>query len=276
MEIVIEYVLLDNFLIDALLMTLTIKTLRLPFSKAGIMCASAFGAGFAVISPLINVGGILAILMKLSVAFVMAFMACFSLKRVFSRFLVFALYTFAFGGALVAIFTFLGVQVYDAMYIGYVSSLPLGTLLVCAFMFFVAILRLIRLLKNKRTWGNSVNFEIEILGKRKKVKGFIDTGNTLKNREGKPVVVLPERELSFWFSAHDRMMIMFDKGQSLGLKNLDFIVVGSFGGSYKMRVFDAKITIDGKESEACVGVANGKVRCGDCQAVIGSELLEAM
>lgn len=276
MEIVIEYVLLDNFLIDALLMTLSIKTLKLPLSKAGIICSSAFGAGFAVVSPLISVTGIFAILIKFSVAFVMAFMACFSFKRVFARFLLFVLYTFAFGGALIALFTFLGIEVYDAMYLGYVSTLPLGTILVCAIVFVSVIFRFIKSLKNKKTWGSAINLEINILGKTKKVRGFIDTGNSLKNREGKPVIVIAEKTLSYWFNTHERMMIMFNKTESLGLKNVDFITVGSLGGSYKMQVFDAQVNIDGKVREVCVGIANGKVKCGDCQAIIGSELLEVL
>lgn len=276
MEIVIEYVLLDNFLIDALLMTLAIKTLKLPLSKAGIICSAAFGAGFAVVSPLITVSGILAVLIKLLVAFIMSFMACFSLKRVFSRFAVFVLYTFAFGGALIAVFTFLGIEVYDAMYLGYVSELPLGTLLVSIIIFAWGILRLLKSLKNKKIWSSSVSLEIEILGKTKKVSGFIDTGNTLKNRAGKPVVVIAENTLEYWFNAHERMAIMFNKAESLGLDNVDFITVSSLGGSYKMQVFDAIIIIDGKKKNACIGIANGKVKCGDCQAIIGNELLEVV
>lgn len=276
MEIVIEYVLLDNFLIDALLMTLAVKTLHQPVSKWGIMLASAFGAGFAVVSPLITFEGVFAILLKFSVAFVMSFIACFSFKKILSRFLIFSLYTFAFGGALIAIFTFMGIQIYDSMYLGYVSSLPLGTLLVCVFMFGALCFRLLRGLKNKKTWGNSVVINLEIKNKVKKIKSFIDTGNTLKDRFGKPVIVLPEKELAFWLSTHERMALMFGKTDNLGLSNIDTITVNSLGGNYKMCVFDANVIIDGKQQNASVGVANGRVKCGDCQAIIGNDLLEAV
>ncbi len=276
MEIVIEYVLLDNFLIDALLMTLAIKTLRLPLSKWGIVLSSAFGAGFAVVSPLINIGGVLAILLKLVVAFVMSFMACFSFKKIISRFFLFVLYTFAFGGALIAIFSFMGVQVYDSLYLGYVSTLPLGTLLVSGIMFFVAVFRMLVFIHKKRVWNNAVSINLNIRGKEKPIKSFVDTGNTLKNHEGKPVIVLPEKALSLWFDTHERLKIMFGKANELGLENVETITVNSLGGSYKMCVFDAQVSIDGKIQPACVGVANGKVNCGDCQAIIGSELLEAV
>ena len=276
MEIVVEYVLLDNFLIDALLLTLTIKALHLPLSKWGIVCASSFGAGFAVVSPLIPFEGIFAILLKLAMAFVMSFMVCFSFKKIFSRFLIFVLYTFAFGGALIGIFTFMGIQVYDAMYIGYVSSLPLGTLLVCLFCFGALLFRLLKMLARKKIWDRAVTFSIDILGKSKKIKGFVDTGNTLKNSKGNNIIVLPEKELKFWFNEHQRMLLMFGKGSELGLKNLERITVNSLGGSYKMLVFDCLIDIEGKKQTASIGISNGKFKCGDCQAIIGSDLLEAV
>lgn len=276
MEIIIEYVLLDNFLVDALLFTLTLKTLKLPISKLGIVCASSFGAGFAVVSPLIHVTGVVAVILKLSVAFIMSFMVCFSFKKIISRFLLFTLYTFAFGGALIAVFTFMGIQVYDAMYIGYVSSLPIGTLLVCAFCFGAVIFRLIRFLAHNKIWENSVTFSISIFNKEKKIKGFVDTGNTLKNSKGNPVIVLPEKELAFWFNAHQRMLIMFGRAKEVGLKNAENIIVNSMGGNYKMLVFDCEININGKKQTACIGISNGKVKCGDCQAIVGSDLLEAV
>ena len=276
MEIVIEYVLLDNFLIDALIMILALKTLKLPISKWGIVLAASFGAGFAVVSPLIPVSGILAILLKLAVAFVMCFMACFTFKKIFLRFCIFVIYTFAFGGALIALFTFMNVQVYDAMYLGYVSELPLGALLVAIIMFFVGVFRFINNLYKRRVWTNSLPIKIKIRGKEKQVKGFVDTGNTLRNHEGVPVIVLPEKQLAGWFDAHERIKIMFGKADEVGLNNVEMITVGSLGGSYKMCVFDALVTIDGLEQKACVGVANGRVRCGDCQAIIGSDLLEAV
>lgn len=274
MQIVIEYVLLDNFLIDALLLILSQKTLRQPIFKSGIICASAFGAGFAVVSPLIPFGGIWAVLLKFSVALVMSFMVCFSFKKIFLRFLVFSLYTFAFGGALIAIFSFMNVQVYDAMYIGYVSTIPLGTLLVCGIVFFVGVFRLIISIAKRKEWERAVDFGITILGKTKKFRGFVDTGNSLKNSRGLAVVVLAEKELSYWFNTHERMLIMLGKTKNLGLENAEFIVVSSLGGSYKMLVFDCVVSLNGVEQKACVGVSNSKIHCGDCTAIVGTNLLE--
>ncbi len=274
MQIIIEYVLLDNFLIDALLLILSQKTLRQPIFKIGIICASVFGAGFAVISPLINASGVLAVLIKFCVALVMNFMVCFSFKKLFARFLMFSLYTFAFGGGLIAIFGFMDIQVYDAMYIGYVSSIPLGTLLVSAIVFFIGVFRLIMYITKRKTWQHSIDFGVTILGKTKKFRGFVDTGNCLKNSQGIAVIVLAEKELSYWFNMYERMLIMLGKTQSLGLKNTEFITVGSLGGKYKMFVFDCMISINGAEQKACIGVSNSKICCGDCNAIVGWNLLE--
>lgn len=274
MEIVVEYVLLDNFLIDTILLVLTYKTLKLPISKAGIVLASMFGAGFAVVSPLINVDGILAILMKLGVALIIVWISCFSFKKFFSRFSLFVLYTFAFGGALIAIFNFLGISVYDSLYIGYVSTLPLGTILIACVFFAMALFRLIsHIFKTRYYSTNSCEVIVKVNNKSAKIKGFIDTGNTLHNSKGRPVMVVPEKALQNWFTPHERLNLMFDKNLD-NLSNIETLNVSSMGGAYKMKVFDCKIIINGEEKVGALGVATGKLKCGDCQAILGQELVE--
>ena len=57
LEVIIEYVLLDNFVIDCILLYCTNKLLRLPTNKWGIVLASTCGAVFALFSPLLNFDG---------------------------------------------------------------------------------------------------------------------------------------------------------------------------------------------------------------------------
>ena len=273
MEIIIEYVLLDNFLIDALLLVLTYRTLKMPISKAGIVLAGMFGAGFAVVSPLIDVSGILAILMKLAVAFVMALMSCFTFKKLISRYALFVLYTFAFGGTLIAVFNSLGTSVYDSLYIGYVSTLPLGTILISCLFFAMAMFRLLKYVFKTRFYAsNSCEVIVKVNNKTAKIKGFIDTGNTLHNSMGKPVLVVPEKVLQNWFTPHERLNIMFGKEVS-NIYNLETLNVGSMGGTYKMKVFDCEILVNGETKAGAIGVATGKLKCGDCQAILNQELV---
>ena len=137
MEIIIEYVLLDNFLIDSLLLILTNKILKIPINKAGVILAGIFGAGFAVVSPLIKITGILAVLLKLLIGLIIVWISNLNLNKIFLRFALFTGLTFLFGGLLIALFNFLTINVYDTMYIGYVSSLPLGTIIISILVFII-------------------------------------------------------------------------------------------------------------------------------------------
>lgn len=273
MQIVVEYVLLDNLMIDASLLYLTAKTLKLSINKLGLFTASSFGAGFAVLSPLIPFGGFFAIVIKMLVAAVMAYMLEFSFKKFFLKTLLFIGYTFLFGGALIGIFSFLGISVYDGIALGYVSSLPLGAILVSLCVFCVFAFKVIKaLFDNKFVAQNSCLLKIMVNNKTADIRGFVDTGNTLKNNQGRPVIVINEDTLKNWFDAHERLAIMLNKNTNI--TNLQDLVVSSLGGNYKIKVFDCLAIVSGIQKQVALGIAPNKIKCGDCIAIVGSEVLE--
>lgn len=273
MQIIIEYVLLDNFLIDAMLLYLTDKTLKIPISRLGLITASAFGAGFSVVSPLIRVSAIFLVLIKLSVALVMTYMMNFSHKKILLKFLVFVGYTFAFGGGLIAVFSFLGVSIYDGLNLGYISDLPLGTIIVSSVAFFVFAIRLIKSAVSERFMSqNSCEIIITLNNKSAKIKGFVDTGNTIKNSQGKSVIVINENTLGLWFSVDERLQLLLNK--SLSLRNVESLTISSLGGNYEMKVFDCEAEIKGIKKEVAIGIAPSKIRCGDCLAIVGRDVVE--
>lgn len=273
MQIIIEYVLLDNFLIDAMLLYITNKIIKHPINRLGLITASMFGAGFAVLSPLIPVDGIWAVMVKFGVAGTMVFMLDFTFKKILLKFCLFCGLTFAFGGTLIAVFNFLGVSVYDSLYIGYVSTLPLGTILVSAIVFFVMVMRGIRAVFFRRQFReNTCEIEITVNRKSAKILGFVDSGNVLRTSLGKSVIVVNEDTLAYWFSPYERVEIMMGK-QNL-LSHCEDLTVSSLGGEYKIRAFDCQITVLGKGKESALGVAPNKIHYGNCKAIIAKELLE--
>lgn len=275
MEIVLEYVLLDNFLIDVLLLVLTNKTIKCPNNKLGLVLAGMFGAGFAVVSPLIRIGGVMAVGLKLLVAFIIVWISNLNFKKYLLRYALFVGYTFLFGGAIIAIFNFLGISVYDSMYIGYVSSLPLGSILVSIMLFFIFMFRLITsLIKAKFYSDLSCTILITINNKTQKIKGFIDTGNTLHTSLGRPVVIVSENILNKWFTVQERMDIMLGNIKNLNLQNFEVLTVSSMGANYKMKVFDCTANIKDKNYKIALGVSNRRLGLGDCQAILGKEIME--
>lgn len=273
MQIIVEYVLLDNFLIDSLLLYLTNKIIKQPINKLGLITASMFGAGFALASPIIPLSEAWGILLKIAIAGVMVFMSNFSLKKFWVKLLLFVGFTFAFGGTLLAVFSFLGVTVYDSMYIGYISTLPIGTLLVSAVVFACLAFKVIKsVFVSRKIFDTTCEIIISTNQKEAKLLGFIDSGNVLHNSEGKSIIVINEETLKNWFSPFERMQIMLDKDSFL--PNCESLKVSSLGGEYKIKVFDCSVIIKGIKKESALGVAPSKIRYGKCNAIISKELLE--
>ena len=275
MEVVLEYVLLDNFLIDLMLLVLANKILALPTLKLGVVLASSFGAGFAVISPLIRVGGVLAVIIKLFMGFIITWMSGLSCKKLWLKFLVFVSLIFLFGGAVVAIFSFLGVSVYDSLYLGYVSSLPLGTLLISAFFFACMMFRLVkRVLYRAFVMSNSIELYLELNNRRAKLRSFVDTGNVLHNSAGLPIVVVPFEALDKWFTPKEQIKIYLNKLNTLSLANTEILRVNSMGKSYEMRVFDCIAEISKIKRRVSLGVSMASLDLRGCDCIIGKELAE--
>ena len=93
MVVYVEIVLLENLLIDGLVLWLVIKSLKLKTNWWGLICASLLGSVFALFSVSIDVSGVLSVLIKLLVAFLMCVLVCFNFKKVFVKTLLFVLST---------------------------------------------------------------------------------------------------------------------------------------------------------------------------------------
>ena len=107
MEIYVEYALAENFLLDAMLLWLALKTARQKIIWGRISLAAALGAVFAVVFPLMRLGNVLAYLLKFAVGLLLCLI---SVKgkgagRYAITAPIFFGYSFALGGALLALYS---------------------------------------------------------------------------------------------------------------------------------------------------------------------------
>ena len=272
MEIIIEYVVLDNFCIDSLLLYASLKVLKQPVKKWGVIIAGVIGAGFALVSPLIKLAGLLGGVLKLTIAYVMCVMVYFSFKKAFQRFTLFTLFTFCFGGALTGIFSFLNIPTVSGISNYYLSNLPMGAIITCCVVFVLVIIKII----SKVCLGlksTIINFNICIYGKSKALRGFVDSGNLLHSSNGRPVVIIEEELLSNWLNNDERMALLVGEYAQLNLNNVEKISVSSLGKSYNMTIFDATAWICGSEKQVSLGISYKKIKAINCDAIIGGELL---
>ncbi len=184
MTVYIEYVFIDNFVIDLLLFMTAFKITGKPVSKARIVICSFSGAIFALLYPLIteNVYFITAakILFGLFLTFIAAKFS--SIKDYVSFTAVFLGLTFLTGGTVLGMFSLLGLD--------YSSEYSIGLMILPVFIAIRAINKLIRFIYRRRDVAFlTVNAEIVCGDKSVQIKGFFDTGNALYDGLS-PVIVV--------------------------------------------------------------------------------------
>ena len=272
MVVFVEAVLLDNLVIDAVLLWLVLLTLRLKVNVTGLILASIFGAGFALTSPLLSFGGILGFLIKIVVAIIMCVMLCLNFKKIFYNFVLFVIYTFAFGGLLIAVFNFLSVPTVSGLNVGYVSNYPLGAIFALLLLFVVLMFLMIKKHhKVKKFDSLCKNVLLKINNKSNLVQGFCDSGNVLESSNGRPVLVLNPNSLNRWFNAQDELKLFLNKPFD-SLSNCETITINSACGSEKMLLFEAQsCIIDGIDYEVMIGVS--KKQIGNFDLILNSKLV---
>ncbi len=172
MTIYIEYVLIDNFIIDYMLLKATFALTGKNCKRKRLFFSAFLGAVFALFYPLITDNNLILIPLKIAVGLlILAVSNVFSsLKSFYIHFLIFFCYTALVGGALISIFNIFNID-YTAEIFSAFIALPVCLLL-------NGVSRVINYFLRKKPEINfSVNIDL-ILGQTKiSSRGFFDTGN---------------------------------------------------------------------------------------------------
>lgn len=191
-EIYIEYALAENFLLDAMLLWLSLKAAKQKIIFRRIALASALGAVFAVVFPLFDVGKAFAYILKFAVGILICLIAVNGkgIGRYALTALLFFGFSFALGGALLAVYSAFSIE-YGKNENGYLTeSVPVGMVLGGSFVFCVLAVALIKALYRRRALRRFVYPCKVTLGERSvKADGFLDSGNRAKVN-GTPVCFL--------------------------------------------------------------------------------------
>ena len=188
MEVYVEYAIVENFLIDGMLLWLSLKMTKRKISFVRLFFAAALGAAFAVIFPLFSLGAFLGTSLKLAVGALLVFVAigengwgryALSLACFYGA-------SFALGGGLIA--------VYDLFSLPYIQSggvivaaVPLGGVLLGCVLFLATCIWCIKRLYRRRRILRFVYPCKIVLGARTvEAFGFLDSGNraTVMGKKG--------------------------------------------------------------------------------------------
>lgn len=182
MDVYIEYVVIDNLVINGLLLWAAGLTAKVKLNAWKVLSSAGVGTVFACLMPLVSLPSLVLALIKLALAPLLAFLAFWPLKArklMWSTF-IFAAYTFVLGGAIVALI-YLGLDMtVEKAAVYYNAKVPVGAFLggiaasgflLKSLMDYINFQRKIRpLLKKVR---------LEAGGKEVFWEGFADSGNSL-------------------------------------------------------------------------------------------------
>lgn len=184
MKVYIEYVLIDNFLIDYMLLKATFAITGKPVERKRLFLCAFLGAVFALILPLVEGVAVLAVLYKLFSGLLIVILAekTFSFRSFYINALVFFLLTFLAGGAITGIFSILGID--------YTSEVLVALMFLPIWVFIKSVLTVIKYFsKRKSISGFYYEVELTLFDERVRVQGFMDSGNTVYDKDS-PVVFI--------------------------------------------------------------------------------------
>lgn len=172
MTVYIEYVLIDNFLIDYLLLKATFSTTGISVRKGRLFLCAIFGAVTAIVYPLFENFYILQTIFKIFSGLLIVLIAVkfSSVKSYVINALIFFLYTFLMGGAIIGI--------YNLLNIPYQTEISVAFMVIPVYLLITGMERAIKYLYRRREIMKlTVKVELEFSNKKVALNGFYDTGN---------------------------------------------------------------------------------------------------
>ena len=181
MTVYIEYVLIDNLVIDCLLLKYAYKLTGVQTKKTRLILSASFGAIFALLYPLIESKGVLFSLVKICVGVIMVLLGAKfeSGKKAYITTAVFYLLTFALGGTITAVCTAFNIR----------SSETLISLIILpAYLLLNSLGEVIKVIyRRKNVLGFTYDITLTLGNKTVSALGFLDTGNNAYFKD-KPMI----------------------------------------------------------------------------------------
>lgn len=196
MEVYIESVILNNFIMDYMLLLLSRRCLRLGVKRLRIVFSAFLGTVFAIITPLFSMNKAFTFIVKiLQGALIVLFCGRFYSIKVYVRcFYLFLFFTFSFGGAVYGLFYLSGIR-YDVFLRASDQAIHTVVLSV-GFVVFVISDKMIKKLYVRKEVANFMRVcELEINGKKYKANGFLDSGNRLRYKNEPVIISSPDFSL---------------------------------------------------------------------------------
>ena len=186
MTVYVEYVLLDNFIIDYLLLKATYDTTGISVKKGWLFLCAFLGALISLVCPLISIKSLLTAV-KVLCGFLLTLIATpYKSKRAyFINTALFFAYTFLTGGAVLGIFAIFGLE--------YSAEISIALMFLPVYILVKGVREvIIYIYRQKFVMNYTYEISLTLAGKTVKARGFMDTGNGVYDGNS-PVIVCDKR-----------------------------------------------------------------------------------
>ena len=276
----VEYVFLENFIIDFILLFITGKLIKRIIIIKRLILASFIGSLYVVLTFYIGKEFMTYFIVKFSIS-VLMIMIAFDSKGILTNIRVIICFY---------ITSLIMVGIISALYYLTYDKLTVNAIIISIFIGYAALHFFFKEIRDriaKHNYKRSVN--INIGNKRKKIRGYIDTGNELTDPvTGKPVMVvnidcikdiidddLYKRILDFYHNKSYENLIKENK--SVNLRIIKYNTISNKGESMVCIVPDEIEIINDKRNlfiDALIGIHPKRISKDDYDALLFKKLLD--
>ncbi len=190
-----EYVFLENFIMNYIILSLTSKFAKYPTKRIKLILSSSFGALYAFIIFFPSLHFLFSILMKLACSMLIIIISFtpYRFKDFFRLIGIFYLITLVFGGAGFALFYFTSFNGIVSNGIFYISNITIKTIFISCGVGYILIQFCWGYIQKQLTKEKIlIDICISINGENAYLKGLVDTGNSLTDPISKYPVIIVE------------------------------------------------------------------------------------
>lgn len=183
MVVYIEDCLIENFVVTYLILKSICLMFRFKLSKTRLFLACTLASILSTIYPLFYLSGVLLIVLKLCIGVIITAIAF--KDKIFSKFVIFIIFTAIYGGLNVAIYYL----IYGTVTIN--DNFPTYLLLIMLLIIFYLISLCTKLIHKQATICNFV-YKVKIIDDDKNIStnAFLDSGNTLLDQDSTPIFII--------------------------------------------------------------------------------------
>lgn len=249
MELYIEYVIVDNWIMDYVLLELLEVTFTCKFNKKNKFFSVLFGVVSAIFLPFVLEYKIVSTFYKIMTSIIMVLIAkkYKNIKSFLTYYFLFISYTFLLGGACIGMITIFGIEYTMSSVLIYNLDLPMGVIVLLLFVIIKLAFKFVKCLKNKLSMANFI-YSVKITDGdvTLSVPAFLDTGNNVSFAD-KGVNIMSLNVFFKLYKDIDLHNVLLKRMSSSELKSVEYLEISGLGKGKEYLTFEVdSMCVNGK------------------------------